>query len=55
MVSVLDVQRRAISVGVHSHGFNAQLAAGANHADGDFSSIGDQNTFEHRQALMMSF
>ncbi|MCY1524665.1 hypothetical protein D9M68_596090 [compost metagenome] len=39
----------AVSLGVHDHGLDAQLAASALNAQGDFAPIGDQDFFEHFQ------
>ena len=41
------VQAVAIGLRVNGHGFDAKILAGANDANGDFASIGDQNFLEH--------
>jgi hypothetical protein len=41
------VQRAAVHFGEHGHRADAQLAAGADDADGDFAAVGDQDFFEH--------
>ncbi len=43
LVGEPDVQARAVAVGVHGDGGNPQFAAGANHADGDFATVGNQD------------
>ncbi len=42
-----DVQGFAVDITEDGDGANAQFAAGAQDAHGDFAAIGDQNFFEH--------
>ncbi len=42
-VGLEAVQGVAILVGVDGHGANAELMGRAEHADGDFATVGDQN------------
>jgi hypothetical protein len=37
---------------VHGHGFDAQLAAGAQNAQRDLAAVGDNDLFEHAKALI---
>ena len=46
-VGELDVHRIDIGLGVDGDGFDIELAAGADDAEGDFAAIGDQDAFEH--------
>ena len=50
-VSVADVQAGAVGFGVDCDGSDPQLAAGADHADGDLAAIGDQHLFDLRLRL----
>jgi hypothetical protein len=43
------MQRVAIRLRVHRHGFNAEFLAGADDADRDLSPIGDENLAKHRR------
>src|SRR5712691_3652663 len=46
-VGELHVLRLAIGFGMHYHGLDAHVTAGALNAQGDLSAIGDQNFLEH--------
>src|SRR5665213_1130154 len=41
------VLETGVGGGVHGHGLDAQLAAGAQNAQGDFAAIGDDDFFQH--------
>jgi hypothetical protein len=43
LVRVAHVQRAAVYVRVDGHAVQAEFAAGANHPDGDFTPVGDQD------------
>ncbi len=47
LVGLTHVQRSAIDIGVDRDRADAHLAAGTNHAHGNFAAIGDQDFFEH--------
>ncbi len=47
LVGEPDVQRVLVGLGVDGHGLDAQLAARADHAQGDLSAVGDQHFVEH--------
>jgi hypothetical protein len=46
-VCELDVERLDVGLGVDGEGFDAQFAAGADNAQGDFAAVGDQNLLDH--------
>ena len=50
-VGELDVHGIDVGLGVDGDGFDIQLAAGADDAEGDFAAIGDQDAFEHEEDL----
>ena len=41
------MQRLLIGFGVNSHTADSQLPAGADHSDGDFSTVGDEDFMKH--------
>ena len=47
-----DVQRRGVGRRVHRDGADAELAAGADDADGDLAAIGDEDLVEHGRRLL---
>ena len=47
LVGHLDRQRTGIGLGIDLHGRNAHAAAGLDDADGDFTTVGDQDLGEH--------
>ena len=47
LVGQADVQGVSVELGVHGHGGDAELAAGADHAHGDLGPVGDQDLGEH--------
>ena len=47
LVGELDVHRIDIGLGIDGDGFDIELAAGADDAEGDFAAIGDQDALEH--------
>ncbi len=49
LVGQADVQGVAVELGVHGHGGDAHLAAGADDPDGDLGAVGDQDLVEHAQ------
>ena len=51
VVGLAHVQGAAVHVGEHGDRFDAHLAAGADDADGDFTAVGDKNSFEHKSAF----
>ena len=48
-IGLEDVEGRAIGVGIDGDRGDAKLAAGAQDAEGDFSTIGDENFAKHRK------
>ena len=46
-VGKAHVQRVAVGFAVNGHGADAQLFAGADHPQGNFSAIGNQDLLEH--------
>ncbi len=48
-IRIAHMQRVAIRFRKNSDGFQPKFAASANHADGNFAAIGDQNLIEHRR------
>ena len=49
LISLAHMQRRPIHIGINRHRGNPEFAAGANHPYRNFSSIGDQDLFEHKR------
>ncbi len=49
LVGKLHVQRIDIGLGVDRHGLHSQFAAGADHPEGDFASVGNEDFREHRR------
>ncbi len=49
LVGKPHVQRVAVGLGIDGHGGNAEFLAGANHAQGDFTAIGDENFAKHHR------
>ena len=49
-VGELDVERIDIGFGVNGESFDAEFFAGADDAESDFASIGDENFFKHGRA-----
>ena len=47
LVGQFQVGRAAIGLAEYRHRFDAQLAAGANNSQGNFTAIGDKYPFEH--------
>ena len=47
LVGQPDVKRVPVELGVHRHGGDAELAAGADDADGDLATVGDQDLLQH--------
>ena len=47
LVGQLQIGGAAVGLAENGHGFDAQLAAGAKDAQGDFTAIGNQNSLEH--------
>ena len=47
LVGEADVQRVLVGLGVDGDGLDAQLAAGADHAQRDLAAVGDQDLLEH--------
>ncbi len=47
LVGVARVQRVSVELGVHRHGRDAELTARAHDADGDLTSVGDQDLRRH--------
>src|SRR5271169_1194779 len=52
-VSKANVKRFAVDLAENSHAANAQLAAGAQDAHGDFAAIGNQNFPEHGPFVLL--
>src|SRR3989304_1226529 len=50
-VGETNVERSAVGVAVNGNRGDAQLAAGAQEADGDFPAIGDEDFAEHVTVL----
>ncbi len=48
VVGEAHVQRLAVGLAVDRHGLDAELAAGANHPQGDLAAVGDQDLLEHQ-------
>jgi hypothetical protein len=48
-----DVQRVPIELGIHGDRSDADLATGANDADGDLAAVGDQDLLEHRSRMLV--
>lgn len=46
-IGQLDVQGLHIGFRVYREGFDTQFAAGANHAEGYFTAISDENLLNH--------
>ena len=46
-VGEADVEALAVGGRVHGDGLDAELAAGADDADGDLAAVGDQDALEH--------
>ena len=42
------MQGVGIGFGINGNCFNVQLLAGTDNADGDFASVGDENSLEHK-------
>ncbi len=47
LVGEPHVERMLVGFGVHGHGLDAEFAARVNHAQSDFSAVGNQNLLEH--------
>ena len=54
LVGIGDVQAVAVRGRIHGHRGNAELAAGADHAQRDFSAIRDQDFLEHAGPVRLS-
>ncbi len=52
LVGVPDVQALGVGLAVHGHRPDAQLAAGADDADGDLATVGDEDLAEHGRSLL---
>ena len=52
LVGQADVQGVAVEVGVHGHGGDAQLLAGADDPDGDLAPVGDQDLGAARRHMV---
>ena len=48
LIGLDHVRGGAIRVGIDSNGGNAQLAAGAQDAKGDFATVGDEDFAKHK-------
>ena len=53
-VGQLNVQAVVVGSGMHGHGGDAHFAAGAQYAQGDFATVGDEDFFQHNLCLMVS-
>jgi hypothetical protein len=49
LVSELDVKGLNIGLGVNGEGFNAELTARADNAEGDFTAICDEDFLDHQE------
>ena len=47
LVGNLDMHRVGVRLGIDGHRFDVHLAAGADDAHGDFTTVGDQDLFKH--------
>ena len=47
LVSLFDMQRVAVCIGVNGHGFDAHFAARTHNTYGNFSTIGNEYLFDH--------
>jgi len=47
LVGQLDVLGLAVGLGIHDHGLDAHLAAGALDAQGDLAPVGNEDLLEH--------
>ena len=54
MLGQLHVERLAVGLGVHHHGFDIELAARAEHAHGNLAAVGDEDTLEHASHLALT-
>ena len=54
LVGEPDVQARAVAVRGHGDGRNPQFAAGANHADGDFATVGNQDLHARQNTSILA-
>ena len=52
LVGELDVQAVGVGFGVNRHAANAEFFAGANDADGDFATIGNEDFVEQGRSLL---
>ena len=52
-VGELDVHGIDVRLGIDGDGFDAEFAAGADDAEGDFAAIGDQDALEHEGSLLV--
>ena len=49
------MQRVAVHVAKNGDGLNAEFAAGAQDADGNFAAIGNQDFLEHKFEMQLNF
>src|SRR5262249_55177357 len=53
LVGQVEIGGVAVGLAVDGHDLDAQVAAGANDAQRDLPTVGDQNALEHREALSL--